>query len=190
MIKITFITLVSLICICIAVYTIWTIQVSRKRSNDLLSEFRKIDRSLRRSNDSLQKNATGVGAFRRDSFRFPEVELAIKVNTITKCIDSMKHDLVLLTKQKEAASFSYPDKDRLFRLKNNLAGYNSFIQKHFYNRPNIKPGDFVNVDDIHNGSASIPWEIYYFKNTGVLSVITELTFINTQVLKLQQKATK
>jgi len=186
MVRISLITLFSLVFICIAVYAIWTVRVSKQRSNNLLNEFRKIDQSLRQSNDSLQKTSTG--AFKMDSFRLPEVELAIKVNTITRCIDSIKHDLVILTNQKAAAEFTYPNKARLIALKNNLADYNSFIQKHFSGKPNIKPGDFVNIADVQEGTASIPWEIYYFKNSTVFSIITELTFINTQVLKLQQKA--
>ena len=187
MIRISFIALVSLICICIAIYTIWTIQVSRKRHNDLLTEFRKIDSSLKRSNDSLQK---GTGAFRRDSFRLPQVELAIKVKAIISCIDSMKHDLVLLSTQKEAIPFTYPDEPRLLRLKNNLAGYNRFILEHFSDKPQIKRKDFVNIADVPDGTTSVPWEIYYFKNTSMLSVLKELTVINTQVLKLHHKATK
>ena len=187
MIRISFIALVSLICICITIYTIWTLQVSRKKSNDLLTEFRKIDRSLQRSNDSLQKT---TGAFRRDSFRFPEVELAIKVRAITSCIDSMKHDLVLLSTQKEAIPFTYPDEPRLLRLKDNLAGYNLFILKHFSDKPNIKRNDFVNIVDVPDGTSSVPWEIYYFRNTSILSVLRELWVVNTQVLKLQHKATK
>lgn len=187
MIKMSLITLFTLICICIAVYTLWTIQVSRKKSNDLLTEFKKVDQSLQRSHDSLQNNATG--AFKRNTARLPEVELAIKANAISRCLDSIRHELVLLANQKSATSFSYPNNSRLLALKNNLADYNTFIQKHFPGKSNIKTADFVNVADVPNGSSSVPWEIYYFKNTTVLSIITELTFINTQVLKLQQKAT-
>jgi hypothetical protein len=188
MIKMSLITLFTLVCICIAVYAIWTVRVSRQSSNKLLNEFRKIDNSLRKSNDSLQKISTG--AFKRDSFRLPQVELAIKANTISRCIDSIKHDLVLLTNQKASTEFTYPDKPRLLALKNNLADYNSFIQKYFSGRSNIKSGDFVNIADVQKRASFIPWEIYYFKNSTVFFIITELTFINTQVLKLQQKATK
>lgn len=190
MTKKALILLFALISICIAVYTMWTIQVSRNRSRDLRAAFIKADKSLHKASDSLQKNDQGTGAFKRDSFHLPEVELAIKVNTISRCIDSIKHDLVILTKQKETTSFSYPDKPRLLSLKNNLADYNSFLQDHFSANSDIKVGDLVNVADIPNGSSSTPWEVYYFENTSVFGVITELTFINTQILKLQHKATQ
>lgn len=185
MTKYAIIILFALLCACIAIYAIWTVRVSRTRSNDLLTEFRKIDQSLRRSGDSLQNS---VGAFKKDAFRLPEVELAIKVNAISICIDSIKHDLVILTNKNPGTSFSYPDTDKLLSLKKNLLSYNSFIQDHFSNKPSIKPADLINVDDIKNGIKTIPWEVYYFQNTSVFSVITELTYINTQVQKLRQKA--
>ena len=187
MTKYAIILLFALLCACIAIYTIWTIRVSNNRSNDLLKEFRKFDRSLIKSNDSLQ-NSTGVGAFKKDSAYVPEVELSIRVNSIVLCIDSIKHELFVLTNKKEAVSFSYPYMNRLVVLKNNLRSYNSFIQKHFGNKPRIKTADFINVEDIKSGDKQVTWEIYFFKNTNVFAALTELTFINTQVLKLQQKA--
>ncbi|MEP7256211.1 MAG: hypothetical protein ABI666_10590 [Ferruginibacter sp.] len=187
MIRYAFIVLISLLCACIAIYTIWTIRVSNSRSNDLLKEFRKVDRSLSKSNDSLQ-NSTGVGAFKKDSAYVPEVELSIRVNSIATCIDSIKHDLFILTNKKEGVPFSYPDMNKLVVLKNNLRSYNSFIQEHFGNKPGIKTADFINMEDIKSEGKLVPWEIYFFKNTNIFAAITELTFINTQVQKLQQKA--
>lgn len=188
MIRLLLITLFTLTGSCIAVYTIWTLRVTGKKSNDLLTEFRKMDTSLNRSNDSLQNNIHGVGAFKRGHTYLPEVELAVKANAINRCIDSMKHDLFILAKQKGRTSFTYPDKPRLQTLKNNLADYNSFIQKNFSYKPGIKQGDYINMTDVSIGTAFIPWERYYFQDTNIFSVISTLTFINTQVLKLQQKA--
>lgn len=189
MVRISLITLFTLICACIAVYAIWTIKVSRQKQQDTFRELKKTGQPFNRSNDVLQKDSTGAGAIKRNEVRLPEVELAIKASAITRCIDSMKHDLVLMTKQKGTASFSYPDKHRLLALKNNLAGYNSFIQEKFPGKPNIKPGDFINVADVPLGPAAVPWEIHHFTNSSVFSMITELSFIHTQVLKLKHKAT-
>jgi hypothetical protein len=179
------IALFTLVCICIAIYAIWTVQVSRQRTNDLLTELKKTRKSLQ---DSVQNNIHANSVIKRNADNLPEVELAIKVKAITMCIDSIRHDLVILSKQEGSTPFSYPNMPRLLSLKNNLAGYNSFIQSHFPGKLNIGQADLINVADIPTGSSSIPWENYYFKNTNVLAVITALTFINTQVLKLQQKA--
>lgn len=187
MTKKALILLFALICICIAIYTLWTIQVSRNRSGDLRAAFIKTDKSLPKASDSLQKNDQGTGAFKRDPFHLPEVELAINVNTISNCIDSIKHDLVLLIKQKEATSFSYPNKPRLLFLKKNLADLNTFVQTHFSTA--IGQGDLITIADIPKGPSSVPWEDHYFSKTSVFAVITELTFINTRVIKLQHKAT-
>ena len=189
MIRMSLITLFTLICACIAVYAIWTIKVSRQKQHELFPEYKKTGQSLTHSNDALQKDSTGAGAIKRNDVRLPEVELAIKASAITRCIDSIKHELVLLTNQNGTASFSYPDRSRLLALKNNLAGYNSFIQEKFPGKPNIKPGDFINVADVPRDSAAVPWEIHHFTNSSVLSMITELSFIHTQVLKLKHKAT-
>ena len=187
MTKYAIIVLFALLCACIAIYAFWTVRVSRTRPNGLLTEFSKTDRSLSRANDSV-RNSTGIGAFKRGSSYLPEVELAIRVNSIAVCIDSIKHELFILTNKKEATLFSYPDMNRLVVLKKNLRRYNSFIQEHFGNNPNVKTADFINVQNIKNGNKVIPWEIYFFRDTNVFAAITELTFINTQVFKLQQKA--
>lgn len=184
MTKYALITLFTLLCACIVIYAIWTVRVSRTRADDLLTEFRKTNRSLHRSNDSLQNAAL------KDSFHFPEVELAIRAGAITRCIDSIKHDLVVLANKDQAVSFSYPDTTRLLYLKTNLQHYNAFIQKHFSHRPGIKPAELVNVEDIKTGNKPVSWEAYYFRNTSVFAVITELTYINTQVQKLKQKAVR
>lgn len=176
-----------MLCACIVIYAIWTVRVSRTRSDELPDAFRKTDQSLQRSNDSLQKLAS-TGAFKKDSFHLPEVELAIRANAIFVCIDSIKHDLVVLANKSNATSFSYPDTARLLYLKTILQHYNSFIQQHFPHKPGIKPADLVDVDDVKTGAKPVPWEVHYFQNTTVLSVITVLTYIDTQVQKLQHKA--
>lgn len=178
-----------MLCACIAIYAIWTLRVSKTRSDELLEAFKKTDQSLQRSNDSLQKLAS-TGAFKKDSFHLPEVELAIRANAIFVCIDSIKHDLIVLANKNTAASFSYPDTARLLYLKNNLQHYNSFIQQHFAHKPAIRPADLVRIDDEKIGAKPIPWEVHYFQNTTVLSVITVLTYVDTQVQKLQHKATR
>lgn len=182
MTKYALITLFTLLCACIAIYAIWTVRVSRTRADDLLAEFRKTDRSIQRLNDSLQS------ATKKDSFHFPEVELAMRAGAITRCIDSIKHDLVFLASKGDATSFSYPDTAKLLALKNNLQGYNLFIQKHFSGKPGIHPQDYIHVEDIKTGNKPEKWEDHYFRNTSVFAVITELTYINTQVQKLKQKA--
>lgn len=182
MTKYALITLFTLLCACIIIYAIWTVRVSRTRANDLLTEFRKTDRSLQQLNDSLRNAA------KKDSFHFPEVELAIRAGAITRCIDSIKYDLVVLANKGDATSFSYPDTAKLLALKNNLQGYNLFIQKHFSNKPGIYPNDFIHIEDIKTGNKPVKWEVYYFQSTSVFAVITELTYINTQVQKLKQKA--
>ena len=184
MTKYALITLFTLLCACIVIYAIWTVRVSRTRADDLLTEFRKTNKSLQRSNDSLQNAA------RKDSFHFPEVELAIRAGAITHCIDSIKHDLVVLANKDQAVSFSYPDTAKLLALKNNLQDYNLFIQKHFSNKPGIRPQDYINIADIKTSNKPVSWEAYYFRNTSVFAVITELTYINTQVQKLKQKAVR
>ncbi|HNU88642.1 MAG TPA: hypothetical protein PKJ94_10140 [Ferruginibacter sp.] len=186
MTRIALITLFTLLCACIAVYAIWTVKVSQTRSDNLLAEFKKIDNSLKRSNDSLQH--AGIGAFRKDPSRLPEVELAIKAKTITSCIDSIRHEVFLLAEKKEAASFSYPDKKRLLVLKNDLVNYNRFIQEKFPGNTTIKPADFIGVENMELGGRSIPWEVYHFENTTTLAAIIELKFISMQVQKLRQKA--
>ena len=187
MIRTSIIALFALTAICVAVYVIWTLKVSKQRPDSLPTEFKKIDSSLQSANDSLQKK--GLGAFKRDSFHLSEVELAIRVNDISRCVDSMKHELVVLTNQKQGTAFSYPDKPRLLVLKKKLADYNIFIQEHFSGKPNIKPGDYISINDVPNGTAPIPWEVYYFQNSNMFAMITELGFINTRVLKLKHKAT-
>lgn len=182
MTKYALITLFTLLCACIIIYAIWTVRVSRTRADDLLAEFRKTDRSLQRLNDSLQNAA------KKDLSLFPEVELAIRAGAITRCIDSIKHDLIVLANKDRANSFSYPDTARLLALKNNLQGYNLFIQKHFSGKPGIHPKDLIHIEDTNTGNKPVKWEVYYFRNTSVFAVITELTYINTQVQKLKQKA--
>ena len=189
MIRYALISLFVLLCACIAIYAVWTVRVSKTRSDELLEAFKKTDQSLQRTNDSLQKLAS-TGAFKKDSFHLPEVELAIRANAIFVCIDSIKHALVILANKNTAASFSYPDTAKLLYLKTNLQHYNSFIQQHFSHKPGIKPADLVDVDDVKTGAKPIPWEVNYFQNTTVLSVITVLTYIDTQVQKLQHKATR
>lgn len=180
------ITLFTLICACIAIYAIWTIRVSQTRSDNLLAEFKKNDSSLKRSNNSLQH--AGIAASKKGSSCLPEVELSIKANAITACIDSIRHEVVLLSEKKEAASFSYPDKGRLLTLKNNLINYNRFIREKFPGHPAIRPADFIGVENMETGDRSIPWEVYHFENTTALAAIIELKFINMQVQKLKQKA--
>jgi len=188
MIKLSLIVLFMMIAVCAGVYTLWTIQVSQQKQDNLLTGFKKTDSSLHRSNDSLEKNAAGARVFKRDSFHLPEVELTIKANAIIGSVDSMKHELAVLANQKGATSFSYPDDQRLLTLKNRLVDYNAFIKKHFAGKPNIKPGDFISVSDVPRSGVSTSWENYYFKNTSLFAVITELIFIRSQVQKLQQKA--
>lgn len=188
MVRISLITLFTLVCACIAVYAIWTVRVSRQKSNDLLAEFRKADESLQGIDDSLQKTNKQTGAFKRTTDRLPEVELAIRVNEICRCIDSIKHDLVLLSNQKPGKAFSYPDNTKLLSLKKNLSAFNALILEKFSSGKVIKPGDLIDVDDVREGPAKIPWETYYFANSNVFAMITELTFINTNVLKLQHRA--
>lgn len=184
MTRFALITLFTLLCACIAVYAIWTVKVSQTRPDNLLTEFNKIDHSLKRSTDSLQNTVS----FKKDAVHLPEVEVAIKANAITACIDSIKHELVLLTKGKETVSFSYPDKKSLLILKNNVKDYNLFIREKFPGKPGIKANDFVNTEDVPIGARTIPWEVYHFENTKVFAAVTELTLINMQVLKLKQKA--
>lgn len=188
MVRISLITLFTLVCACIAVYAIWTVRVSRQKSNDLLTEFRKADESLQGINDSRQNINKGTVTFKRTTDRLPEVELAIRVNEICRCIDSIKHDLALLSKQKPQTASSYPDTKKLFSLKKKLSAYNALILEKFSAGKTIKPGDLIDVDDVREGPAKIPWETYYFANSNVFAMITELTFINTNVLKLQHRA--
>ncbi|MBL0182684.1 MAG: hypothetical protein IPP96_10460 [Chitinophagaceae bacterium] len=188
MVRLVLIALFMMIVVCVGVYALWTIQVSQLKQDNLATDFKKTDSSLHRSNDSLEKNVAGIGAFKRDSFHLPEVELAIKANAIIGSVDSMKHELALLANQKGAISFSYTDDRRLLVLKNRLADYNAFIKEHFRGKPNIKPGDSVSVSDVPRSGIITSWEDYYFKNTSLFAVITELIFIKSQVQKLQQKA--
>ncbi len=186
MTKFALITLFTLLCACIAVYAFWTMKVSQSRSDNLLAEFKKIDSSLMRSGDSLQQASTG--ALEKKHSRLPEIELAIKANAITACIDSIRHEIVLQAEKKEEASFSYPDKNRLLILKNDLVAYNQFVQEKFPGNTTIKPADFIGVENMELGGRSVPWEIYHFENTSTLAAIIELKFITMQVQKLKQKA--
>lgn len=185
MIRLVLIALFMMIVVCVGVYALWTIQVSQQ--DNLVADFKKTDSSLHRPGDSL-KNAAAAGAFKRNSFHLPEVELAIKANAITGSIDSMKHELAFIANQKNFPSFSYPDDQRLLALKNRLADYNAFINEHFPGKTGIKAGDFISVSDVSRNGVTRSWEKYYFKNSSILAIITELAFIKTQVLKLQQKA--
>jgi hypothetical protein len=181
MVRYSLITLFTLIIACIVIYAIWTAKVSRDTSNELMNEFKKINESLKKTNDSFQND------LRKDSFRFPAMELSLKANAITSCIDSIKHDLVLLSGKQSDASFSYPDKTRVLELKTKLSDYNSFIEKNF-TRPDIKPADLVNIEQVKTSTGQVPWEVYFFENTNIFAVITELNYINKQVQKLKQKA--
>lgn len=186
MTRFALITLFTLLCACIVIYAIWTARVSQTRSDNLLAEFNKIDSFLKSPNDSLQQ--AGIGAFKKDHSRLPEIELAIKADAITACIDSIRHEIVLLAEKKEVSSFSYPDKNRLLALKNNLVNYNRFVQEKFPGNTTIKPADFIGVENMELGGRSIPWEVYHFENTSTLAAIIELKFIAMQVQKLRQKA--
>ncbi len=186
MTRFALITLFTLLCACIVIYAIWTVRVSQTRSDKLLAEFKKIDSSLKRSNDSLQQ--AGTGAFNKDDPPLPEVELAIKANAITACIDSIRHRSGSAGRKKEVTSFSYPDKNRLLVLKNNQVNYNRFVQEKFPGNTTIRPADFIGVENMELGGRSIPWEVYHFENTSTLAAIIELKFIAMQVQKLRQKA--
>lgn len=189
MVKLALLALFMMVVVCAGVYALWTIEVSQQQQENLASEFKKTDSALQKTGDSLNKKTTSSGAFKRDSFRLPEIELAIKANAITNAIDSIKHELAFSEDQKRSAPFTYPDARRILALKNSLAGFNAFIQTHFQGKPNINAGDLVPLSDVPNGNTATPWEVYYFRNSSVLAMITELTFIKTRVLRLQQKAT-
>jgi hypothetical protein len=180
-VRYSLITLFTLIIACIIIYAIWTVRVSRNTSNELMNEFKKIDESLKKKNDSFQNAA------RRDSFRFPVMELSLKANAIIRCTDSIKHDLVVLSGKQEDTLFSYPDKTRVLGLKDKLSDYNSFVEKHF-SKPGIKSTDLINIEQVKTATGQVPWEVYFFENTNIFAVITELNYINKQVQRLQQKA--
>ena len=181
MIRNSLIALFVLVLLCIGIFAFWAAKVSRQRSNDILAEFNRTDSSLQRTNERIQRTAG----------QLPEVELAAKVSAIGECIDSMKHELVILSRQKtgDPVPFSYPDKTRLLALKQKLAELNGFISTQYTGKRNIEAKDMVNIDDIPNGKATTPWEVYYFENTSIFGIITELSFIRSQTLKLQYKTT-
>ena len=171
----------------IAAFFIWTAQLARKKSDDLMAAFKKVDSSIVVSNDSLTHAKEGIGAIERDSSYMPAVDLSFKVNRICVRIDSIKNDLRLL-KDKNKSPFSYENKDRIMALKTDLLAFNMLIEKYFSDNPKIKAGDLIKVADIKKGDISIPWEVYYFDNTTAHSLSKALTATKQQVLNIEEKA--
>ncbi len=118
---------------------------------------------------------------------FPDVELSFKANQLRVRIDSIKNELHSF-RDKKSESFSYKNIKKIKALKIGILDFNSFVKKYYSDKARIKTADFINVVDVSKGTSSIPWETYYFEKTNVYSTITILTFIDGQILKLQQKA--
>ncbi len=168
--------LFTLLCACIAIYAIWTINVSKRKQDNLLSEFNRIDRSLKNSNDSLRRRAP-----------IPEIEISAAAAAIVAGIDSMKHDIAMAANRKEGNAFTFPDKNKLLVLKQRLLNFNTLVREKFPCKAGINAGDFINLDDVRTGNKSTAWEVYYFENSNSFAAITELTYMSVQVQKLKQK---
>ena len=171
-------------------FLFWTAQVARKESDGILTKFKKIDHSLTETNDSGNKQRANTAAIETDRSYPAELALSFRTNKILFAIDSIKNDLLLVTDRDQAVSFSLKDKEKLRTLKIDLLDYKSFIQKSFSDKPGIELNDFIDVTDKTNGTAAIPWEIYYFKNANFYSATTLLTCIHQKVVTLHQKAIK
>lgn len=181
MIRGLLILLFALVVAFIGIYAYWTAKVSRQKSMDFLTEFRKINDTLRSSD----------GIIKRGKEKLPNIELTQRVNAIINCIDSMKHELVTLSKQKDknGGPYSYPEKERVMALKEKLSGLNQYVLAEYLSNKNIEKKDMPDIGDVAAGKSNIPWEVYYFENSSIFGMITELAFIRIQVLKLQYKAT-
>jgi len=181
MVRNSLIALFLLVLVCIGVYAYWTAQVSRHRQKDLLSSFKKADSTIQVATDQVGKADPN----------FPEAGLAVTVAAITGCIDSMKHELVILSQQQhyDAASFSYPNKQRLQSLKSHLATLNQYVRSQYQGNRTIEKKDTLDIGDIRMGKATYSWESYYFENKRIFSIITQLTYIWSKTLELQHKLT-
>ena len=187
MIRAALIALLTLVLVCIGIYAYWTARVSKQRPDKLLTEFKRIDSSLKRQ-ASAPADSGGISTRQRNA-ELPEVQLAIRTNELLQQIDSIRHELVSLSGKDQSASYSYTDKEKLARLKKSIAGYNQFVQDRFAAKPSIQVTDLLQVADIPEGKKKIAWENYFFENSSVFGMITELNYIRSRVLKLQYKAT-
>ncbi len=186
MIRAALIALLTLVLVCIGIYAYWTARVSKQRPDKLLTEFKRIDSSLKRQ---ASTPADSRGATARRNVELPEVQLAIRTHELLQQIDSIRHELVSLSGKDQSASYSYTDKEKLARLKKSIAGYNQFVQDRFAAKPSIQVTDLLQVADIPEGTKKIAWENYFFENSSVFGMITELNYIRSRILKLQYKAT-
>lgn len=187
MIRASLIALLTLVLLCIGIYAYWTTRVSKQRQDKLLTEFKRIDSSLKRQTSTTADS--GGATARQRNVELPEVQLAIRTHELLQQIDSIRHELVNLPGKDQSSSYSYTDKEKLARLKKSISGYNQFVQDRFAGKPSIQVTDLLQVADIPEGKKKIAWEDYFFENSSVFGMITELNYIRSRVLKLQYKAT-
>ena len=102
-----------------------TARVSKQRPDKLLTEFKRIDSSLKRWFPA-PADSGGIGTRQRNA-ELPEVQLAIRTHELLQQIDRYTaHELVSLSSGRINRLPTYTGQRKLARLKKSIAGYNQF----------------------------------------------------------------
>ena len=157
----------------VATFYLWSAIIARKKSDDLMSKFKEIDRSLTFSSDSAHSQE-GIGAVEK---LYP---ISLMQSEIILLIDSLKENYERIpnsSRQIETSKRLQPD---IVRLLQNIQQFNKLK----WDMADSRIPDTINYRPGLDRFSEQKWFSTYFKNTPKEASITYLNYLRKQVLTI------
>jgi len=163
------IILIALVITIIAAFYLWTAREAKEKSDDLISKFKEVERSLDNSTDSIRSNK-GVGAVEQ---LYPSSALKSKIILL---IDSLKDNFENI--QSSTIDLSNQLELDFKRLLHDLQQFNKFK----WDMVDSQIPDTVRYWSGVDKFSEQKWLSTYFKNEPKEAIITYLNYLRNQFL--------
>lgn len=159
----------------LGMYFLWTARLAKKKTDNVLEQFKKIDSSLIKTNDSL-KNGMNALDIDRKKINYNYL-IATTTSHLGMYIDSLMEKTDL---NPTAVSHSISiSKKEIARLKNELRNFNLMMTD---NGATVT-ADTFDIANIRSGNKMEDWETVHFTNASKEQTYTYLIFIKNLLTK-------